>query len=264
MKQDAFFAFKKIKGLEHLLVAARHNKRADQFERGSRNHIEPTKTCLNQVFAGPPTPEEVMCIARQAMDAAGVKPRKGGVTAVEFVFSLHGDSGLDELAYFGSCLTWLARRYGSSNILSADVHFDESSPHMHILLLPMIDGRMRGSDLVDLKCWPELHARFISEVAEAHGLRAPPMRLTGRAKLCAEQQILQALQIRSDPALESAAWHAIRNAIGSNPRMFLTVLGLQETLAETGSGKARPKTFTQIMTGTGKRTEEDKNALKRR
>lgn len=264
MKQDAFFAFKKIKWLEHLLVAARHNKRADQFERGSRNHIEPTKTCLNQVLAGPPTPEVVMCIARQAMDAAGVRPRKGGVAAIEFVFSLHGDSGLDELAYFGSCLTWLARRYGSSNILSADVHFDESSPHMHILLLPLIDGRMRGSDLVDLKQWAELRARFTSEVAEAHGLRAPLMRLTGRAKIRAEQQILQELQIRSDPALKSAVWHAIRDAIGSNPRKFLTALGLQQTVADKGRGKVRPKTFTQIMTGTGKRTEEDKNALKLR
>ena len=255
MNQDAFFAFGKIRGLSQLLAAARHNKRADQFERGSRNHIEPTKTCLNQVLAGPPTPEEVMSLARQAMEEVGAKPRKGGVTAIEFVFSLHADSGLDELSYFRSCLTWLAGRHGAVNVLSADVHFDESSPHMHILLLPLVNGRMNGSDLVSLKAWPQLRNQFMSELAHAFGLNAPPVRLSGRAKISAEEQILHELQVRSDPVLHSAAWQAIRQAIGHDPRPFLAVLGLQ---AGMNVAKGKAKTFTEIMTSTGKRTSEDK------
>lgn len=257
MKQDAIFSFGKIIGLPHLLAAARHNKRFDQLERGSRNHVDPTRSYLNTVLTGPNTPNEVLRLANEAINKAGKKLRKGGVSAIEFVWSLHKESGVDELAYFQFCVTWLGGIYGAANILSADVHFDESSPHMHILLLPMINGCMRGSDLVGLKAWALLRSRFMSEVAEVHGLRAPPQRLTNLAKINAEQKILQELQARDDPILRSAIWSINRQMIRQNPIPYMQAMGIDIEL--DGVAPAKPKTFAQIMTSTGKRTSEDQS-----
>src|SRR5207245_6185490 len=58
-----------------------------------------------------------------------------------FLLSLH-----DALPISDS-LAWI-EVYFAVPVLSAVVHVDEAAPHMHVLLLPLLNGRMQGSDLV--------------------------------------------------------------------------------------------------------------------
>ncbi len=44
-------------------------------------------------------------------------------------------------AFFFECTEFFAERYGRKNIISAVVHLDETTPHMHLNLIPILEGR---------------------------------------------------------------------------------------------------------------------------
>lgn len=85
-----------------ILMAARHNRRAEQNERGSRANINPELSHLNQRLRGPSTAEEVAALAHTLMAAAGVavdKLRKDYTQAVELLFSLPPDAAINTQEY---------------------------------------------------------------------------------------------------------------------------------------------------------------------
>lgn len=73
------------------------------------------------------------------VQAAGCKVRKDSVMMVEtlitaspeFMNSLPPE---EQKAYFAMALDFIAERVGKQNILSAVVHMDEKTPHMHLCL----------------------------------------------------------------------------------------------------------------------------------
>lgn len=242
----------KLSGPDKLLKAARHNRRAILAELGAGSTIDSSRSHLNECLAGPETPEAVANLARRLMGAAGIaKVRKNAVRAVEMVFSLPVKRAeMDEGAFFLRCLEWGAENFGP--VLSADVHNDEAAPHFHLLVLPLRDGRMVGSSLVggpkELRQWL---AKFQNEVANPFGLKRGATRIS---KQGAADAVLAHLHATHDPALKSAAWLALRDAIEANPQPFVACLGV-----EVKAPRAKvARTFTQIMTGTGRRTTEDK------
>jgi hypothetical protein len=62
---------------------------------------------------------------------------------VFFGFSSDDSTGLrpkgEKLTlYFEKCLEWAKNRFGEANIISAVVHLDEETPHMHLLAVPIV------------------------------------------------------------------------------------------------------------------------------
>jgi len=49
--------------------------------------------------------------------------------------------------YFRDAYKWVCERYGAENIISAMVHLDEATPHMHINLVPVVNGKVCYADL---------------------------------------------------------------------------------------------------------------------
>ena len=49
--------------------------------------------------------------------------------------------------YFEDAYKWVCERYGVENIISATVHMDEATPHMHINLVPVVNGKVCYADL---------------------------------------------------------------------------------------------------------------------
>jgi len=49
--------------------------------------------------------------------------------------------------YFTDAYKWVCSRYGTENIISATVHLDEATPHMHINLVPVANGKVCYADL---------------------------------------------------------------------------------------------------------------------
>jgi len=250
---------KKLKGNGIITVAARHNKRAIQAEMGTTGSIDPARSHLNETLVGPSAAADVGQLAKDLMTAAGVvKLRKDAVMGLEIVFSLPHGHALDDLAYFTACAEWAGAAFGGAeNVLSADIHRDEAAPHCHVLLLPLIDGRMDGSNLLGGKQkLMALQKEFHAAVASKFGLSKAPARLAGTAKQAGAKAVLQHLRDTADPVLKSPGWPAYRDAIEAAPASFLLAYGL-----ELATPEKKLRTFTQIMTSKGKGPAKEPNPI---
>lgn len=212
-----------------LLKAARHNRRQIQAELGARSHIDSTRTHLNETIAGPDTPAAVATLAQGLMDGAGVvrdKLRKDHAQAVELLFSLAPDTTITTGKYFRRCVEWTGEQFGSVNILSADIHHDEAAPHLHVLVLPLVAGRMCGSSLITRPKLAKLRTDFAKDVAKGFGLKAPPGRMTGAMRGQAVRLVLERLESGQDAILKSTLWQCARQAIERDPAPYAAALGL--------------------------------------
>lgn len=248
MSGAAFLRIKKLKRGGIITVAARHNKREIQAEMGAAGSIDPTRSHLNYVLAGPAAAGDVGQLAKDLMASAGItRLRKDAVMGLEIVFSLPPAHAIDDQAYFTDCTTWAGRYFGG-RVLSSDVHLDESNVHCHVLLLPLVDGRMTGSDLLGNKQkLMEMQKQFHLDVAGRYGLRKAPARLAGATKEAAAQAVLKRLRQTGDKAMQSKLWATMRDVIENDPGPFLRELGI-----ELQAPTKKLRTLTQIMTSVGK------------
>lgn len=255
MSGAAFLRLKKLKGSGIVAVAARHNRRVIQSEMGGSGSIDPELSRLNETVQGPPSAEDVAQLAREMMRAANVgKLRKDSVMALELVFSLPPGHAVDDRAYFTDCAAWASSQFGGeSNILSVDIHRDEAAPHCHVLILPLINNRMNGSDLAGGKRrMSALHHEFHTSVASRYGLKKAPARLIGSSKQAAVTSVLQHLKSASDASLRSKVWATIREAIERDPGPFALALGVA---LESPTKKLRSMAAIFTSKGKGKATE---------
>ena len=162
-----------MQGAGKIKTAAAHNKRTIQAELGARGHINPLRTALNEALCGLASPEAIAQHANDRMAAAGIsKLRKDAVRAVEWLFSLPANHGINDRRFFADATQWVADNFGGvDNLLCADIHRDEAAPHCHVLVLPLMGGKMRGSAAVGgrgkLKA---LKNDFYDKVAKGYGL----------------------------------------------------------------------------------------------
>ena len=57
-------------------------------------------------------------------------------------------SRADQTEYFRKSLDFIEKRYGKENMVSATIHYDEKTPHMHVNFVPVTgDGRLSARDL---------------------------------------------------------------------------------------------------------------------
>jgi Plasmid recombination enzyme len=250
MSAAAFLRVKKLKGGGIIKVAARHNRREIQAELGADSHIDPARTRLNETLQGAATPDGVAQLAKDLMCGAGIgKLRKDAVLGIEAVFSLPPDTVINDTAYFTDCATWAGAHFGGAqNILSVDIHRDEAAPHCHVLILPLVDNRMDGSNLIGGKQkMLDMQKQFFEVVASRYGLRKAPARLSGETKQTAAKAVLQKLRETADTALTSKVWATFREAIERDPAPYLMALGLV-----IDKPKKAIKTMAAIFTGKGK------------
>jgi hypothetical protein len=260
MKNSLFLAFAKLKGGGRVLAAARHNKRELQSERGAASHIDAQRSSLNYCLAGEITAKGIDAAAKQKLSDAGITTlRKDAVRVIEAVFSLPGKSEIDHRAYFTDCTKWIRERFGEGNLLSSDVHLDEAAPHCHVLFVPLVDGRMKGSDLLGGRArLAELANDFHANIATLYGLPRRVPKLAGEGKRALAEIVVKRLLNDSDAATTSKVWRSIRDAIENDPEPFVAQLGIDRPQLET---KPKRKSFVETMTGTGKRTTEDSNRI---
>lgn len=241
-----FLALKKLTGKGIIRVASKHNLREIQAETGAGEHIDPTRTPLNELLAGAATAAEVTASAERLMHDARVgKLRRDAVQCIEIVVSLHTASTIDPSAFFMDALAWV-RNYFPVPILSAIVHRDELAPHCHLLLLPLVGGRMVGSDLVgDRKRLQDMQMSFYEQVGRAYGLRRPKARQRMNAETRAKCASIVHTVIVDNPdlLLKPRVQKVLLEVFGRNAEPLLAVLGLSVPR------ETKPtKSLTAIMT----------------
>lgn len=261
MSAVAFLRVQKLKGSGIIAVAARHNRREMQKAIGAAVSIDPARYSLNYSLAGPSTADGVALLANDLMTAAGVvKLRKDAVRGIEVVFSLPSGTAIDTRAYFVACLDWTAGYFGGmENILSFDVHHDESAPHAHALILPLVSGRMDGSAMMGSRSkLLAMQSLFHDRVCKQFGLRKAPSRLTGAAKHKSTRRVLAHMQKTGDAALQSPVWMNIRACIEADPMPFMMSLGLASEPVKT----IKPFVNYVVSKGRGPAREREERSQK--
>ena len=80
-------------------------------------------------------------------------------------------SPLEQQQFFVDCTRFFAERYGEDNIISAVVHMDETTPHLHLNLIPIADGRLCAKQLFDRNELQKLQSDFHSVVGKKWNLQ---------------------------------------------------------------------------------------------
>lgn len=266
MKKALYFSAKSIgmskrgdRKPQSLLMAASHNLRDHQAEHGARENICLELSYLNVNLHGPSQSGAVDALARELKIKYAVpkrKQRKDHVQALEFVISLRSDSDVDTVAYFKASTRWLIDVFGEEMLLSAVVHYDEAEPHMHALVLPIVEGQYMGGAPIDMASLPNLIKQFAEKVGNSFGLtfeRKPKLDAIQRTE--AFNLVIDCLERENDPVICSRIWGGVAKHLMRAPQDFLEILGLQMP----ASRRKCEKTFTRIFTSTGKKTSEDRD-----
>lgn len=164
------FAFQKVKSRSGVRALLAHNLRYDKPKNArtdrERYNVYPmnTKRDINKTM-----------LAYQK-NLGGHKPRKNAVWAHEYVISGSRDGfkglGIDgSKAYFKDAVMFLKEMYGDESLLIPTIHFDERTPHLHVIVQPMKDGKLNGKAFTggSKHAMAQLRTRFHKNVALKHG-----------------------------------------------------------------------------------------------
>ena len=242
-----YLSLKKLnEGPGHLRVAARHNLRELQAEFGADSHIDASRIGDNVILAGPTTAGEVVALSDELMAEVGAKvKRKDAVRAVELLFSLPPKISIDVDAFFADAVEWV-RGFFRVPILSAVIHKDEAAPHCHVLMLPLVDGRMMGSDLVGNRArLRSMQSAFYESVGLRYGLVRPKAakRHSAASRRKAAELAYTAIVSDSKLLIRPIVGDAIVDAFRRDPEPLLNAIGIAMPIQQ------KPlKSFAAIMT----------------
>ena len=115
-------------------------------------NIDPTRTHLNRELIMFPDGVCNRTLAiRHRLDTAGLKRKigKNQVQAIRIVLSgthedmarMEDEGRLEE--WCDDSLAWLRETYGAENLVSAVLHMDEETPHIHATVVPIVQGERR-------------------------------------------------------------------------------------------------------------------------
>lgn len=250
MAASHFIRLGKVNGKNGVLGALKHNKRTLQAERGAGANIDPLRSSLNYSLTGSDTEEQIDRRAKVLMVEAGIdKPRKNGVMAIEVIFSLPiNRHQQDTRPFFEDSLQWVKKNVPGV-LLSFDVHLDESAPHAHALILPLVDNKMNGNKIVGgIGNLMRLINLFHAQVGRHYGLsRNDTIRYTSQDKAHIVKLILYSLT--TDPVMKSMIWPCVRDAVQKDPLPYAQHLGIE---CKRQSAGYTGKSVVQIMTSKGK------------
>jgi len=151
--QYAILRFAKYKGPEIGQIEA-HNERTKE-KYASNPDVNISRSHLNFHLVAPG--RKYRAEAERQIAAAGCRTRKDSVRVVEALVTaspefFRGKKWAEVRAFFEEALRFMERRQPKSTIISAVVHMDEKTPHMHLSFVPLTaDKRLSAKDIVGNK-----------------------------------------------------------------------------------------------------------------
>lgn len=104
------------------------------------------------------------------------KIRSDAILMNSFVIGSDGEFFKDmraweQHAFFEDCARFFMEKYGYENMLSAVVHVDETTPHLHLNFVPINNGRLSSKSLFDRQKLAELQTELWEQVGKKYGLQ---------------------------------------------------------------------------------------------
>lgn len=151
------------------------------------------------------------------IDRAGAKTRSNSVVALDAIYTASGDffkdkSNEEKNQFFRDCLEFHQRRFG--HVISAVVHYDETTPHMHILSVPLThDGRLSAREIIGNRTkMSQMQTAFYEQVGKGYGLERG-VQMDGQEKkkrITAQEWKLR--QVKQEKAREEEELEAIKHS----------------------------------------------------
>ena len=255
MKSYLLFKLGKINSVKKLRDACRHNKREIQNELGANSHIDSSLKHLNYSLGSSLGTDDAVEKIREAIDAYEDnfqrKIRKDAVLVLELLFSLPLHFSKEkQREFFQKCLDWSLVEFDRADLISADVHLDESNPHMHVLLSCVKINSLLGAKLAGYGSkFNERKVRFFDQVAKEYELVMPTLKLKSSDRKRLAHEVYQFIEQSKDPITVSPAHNIIRSSIEEDPLPYAALYGLQVKLSPIIK---KNRTLTQIFISKGK------------
>lgn len=106
---------------------------------------------------------------------SGARARSNSVLALDTIYTASPDfftgrSNTENDRFFRDCLKFHESHFG--HIISAVVHYDETTPHLHIISIPLTkDGRLSARDVIGNKAkMSKTQDQFFEQVGKGYGL----------------------------------------------------------------------------------------------
>jgi hypothetical protein len=131
--------------------------------------------------------------------------RKDAVVVCNFIVTSDNETmnalGADrQREFFQDSVKWFSDRYGADRVLNATVHMDETTPHLHIGVMPITqDGRLSAKAIFTKTEMKSIQTEFARDVGEKYGLE--------RGVEGSERTHLSEARFKEQKALEMANEH---------------------------------------------------------
>lgn len=131
--------------------------------------------------------------------------RKDAVVVCNFIVTSDNETmealGADrQREFFKDSVKWFSDRYGADRVLNATVHMDETTPHLHIGVMPITqDGRLSAKAIFTKIEMKAIQTEFTRDVGEKYGLE--------RGVEGSERTHLSEARFKEQKALEMANEH---------------------------------------------------------
>ena len=151
--QYAIMRFAKYKGPEIGNIEA-HNERTKE-KYASNPDVDTSRSKYNFHLVKPPG--KYRAKSERQIAAAGCRTRKDSIRMIETLFTaspefFKGKKRAEIRVFFEEALHFLEQHQSKETIISAVVHMDEKTPHMHLSFVPLTeDGRLSAKEIVGNK-----------------------------------------------------------------------------------------------------------------
>ena len=160
MAQHAILRFEKHKGNPARPLEAHHERQKEQY--ASNPDIDTSKSKYNFHIVRPEG--RYYHLIQRRIEQAGCRTRKDSTRFVDTLITaspefFKGKSPQEIQAFFQRGADFLMDRVGRENIVSAVVHMDEKTPHLHLIFVPLTrDNRLCAKEIIgnraNLTKWP--------------------------------------------------------------------------------------------------------------
>lgn len=213
--QYAILRFAKYKGPEIGQIEAHNERKKEKY--ASTPDIDTSRSHLNFHLVHPE--RKYRAEAERQIAQAGCRTRKDSVRVVEALVTaspefFKGKKQAEVRAFFEEAIRFIERRQPKDTIISAVVHMDEKTPHMHLSFVPLTkDERLSAKDIVGnkkkltwwqdqfwkhmVRRWPDLErGESASETGRTH---IPPRLFKEAAHLNRQRDMLMKLLAEVNP-----------------------------------------------------------------
>ncbi|MDR3765523.1 MAG: MobV family relaxase [Butyricicoccus sp.] len=148
--QHAILRFAKYKGPEIANIEAHNERTKDKY--ASNPDIDPSRSHLNFHLIEPE--RRYRAEAERQIKEAGCRTRSDSVRLVEALVTaspefFQGKKKAEIKAFFQEAVTFIQQHQDPKTIVSAAVHLDEKTPHMHLSFVPLTeDGRLCAKEIL--------------------------------------------------------------------------------------------------------------------